>query len=85
MLRCLTCYPILPSSPSPIPVMNDLLYAFMGQGGTYVRAKMVPSASSPEGDGAAEGGMPSLALTFVVEGDLDPSLLEMVERLLPIW
>ena len=86
--------------------MNDLLYAFMGHGGTYIRARLVsapsagtggaPSASTPvagslengttAGGGDREGGGGGRPmLTFVVAADLDPSLHEMVERVLPMW
>ena len=84
--------------------MNDLLYTFMGHGGTYIRARLVsapsagtggaPSVSTPvagslenggggEAGGGGGGGRPML--TFVVAAELDPSLHEMVERVLPMW
>ena len=83
----------LPYPPTPLSthslrttVMNDLLYAFMGQGSTYIRAKMVDSLAPPSDGGPPSPSSPaSSALMFVVEGDLDPSLHEMVEKLLPIW
>lgn len=56
------------------PVVNDLLYALMGLDGKYVQARLVP--------GTAGGGR---ALTFVVAGHFDPSLQDLVSRVLPFW
>lgn len=55
-------------------MVNDLLYALMGLDGKYVQARLVP--------GAAGGGR---ALTFVVAGRFDPSLQDLVSRVLPFW
>ena len=70
-------------------VMNDLLYAFMGLDGKYVRARLMPPAPATVAGGSSGnslgggGGGPSLA--FCIEGSLEPCLQEMAEKVLPIW
>lgn len=53
-------------------MLNDLLYVFLGVDGQYVRA--------------CKTDMPGGAhVSFAVDGRMDPSLLDMVNRILPIW
>lgn len=59
-------------------VLNDLLYAFLGLDGKYVRARLVPAPSTaPPGTGPA--------LAFVLAPGCEPCLAELVQRVLPIW
>lgn len=53
--------------------MKDLLFALGGEDGDIVRLHVVRD----------EGGRPQVA--FAVSESLEPSLQEMVERLLPVW
>ena len=55
-------------------VVNDLLFALTGLDAKYVQARLVP--------GSGAGGR---ALTFVVAGRFDPSLQDLVSRMLPFW
>ena len=69
--------------------MNDLLYAFMGLDGKYVRAHLLPPANGG-GAAAAANGDPagpanSSSIAFCIEGSLEPCLQEMAEKVLPIW
>ncbi|GAX72609.1 hypothetical protein CEUSTIGMA_g65.t1 [Chlamydomonas eustigma] len=146
---------MMPPGLQEVAVINDLLYAFMGHGGTYIKARLIPPATplvpemteelrpgphavmsshptnqtthhvagptpdfaqhltpapAPPGavaagatgevrnaatgstvsstpiagslGGGETSGRPTL--TFVVDADLEPSLLEMVEKVLPL-
>lgn len=53
-------------------VLDDLLYAFMGLDGKYVRATRVDQQ-----DG--------VHISFSLETKADPSLQEIATRMLPIW
>lgn len=64
--------------------MNDLLYAFMGLDGKYVRAVMVQPQDQAPG-AAPDGVRAGPCVTFVVAPGLDPCLHELVERVLPLW
>lgn len=55
-------------------VVDDLLYAFLGLSGTYVRARPVN----------APGGA-RLGYEVAPRGQLEPALQEMATRMLPIW
>lgn len=55
-------------------VVDDLLSAFMGLSGTYIRAKKTD----------AVGGM-RLTYEIVTKGQLEPALQEMAARMLPLW
>lgn len=55
-------------------MVNDLLFALMGLDGKYVQARLV---------GGERGAGP--ALTYVVCGRFDPSLQDLVSRILPFW
>lgn len=61
-------------STSPPPVVDDLLSAFVGLSGGYVRVKPL----------AAPGGQ-RLAYEVAAGGQLEPALREMAARMLPIW
>lgn len=56
-------------------VVDDLLSAFLGLSGTYVRAKQL------EAPGGARLGYEVVA----ARGSLEPALQEMATRMLPIW
>jgi hypothetical protein len=56
----------------PSTVLDDLLYAFMGLDGKYVRATRVDQP-----DGAH--------ITFNLETRADSCLQELATRMLPIW
>jgi hypothetical protein len=72
------------SVPFLLPaVMNDLLYAFMGLDGKYVRAKLVDS-SRPGGGPPPSSGQ-SYTIAYTIQAALEPCTLELVERVLPIW
>ena len=55
-------------------MVNDLLYALVGLDGKYVQARLV----------AGERGT-GRALTYVVCGRFNPSLQDLVSRILPFW
>lgn len=55
-------------------VVDDLLFAFLGLSGTYVRARPV----------SAPGGA-RLGYEVAARGQLEPALQEMAARMLPIW
>lgn len=63
------CLPMLMSA-----VVDDLLSAFVGLSGGYVRAKPL----------AASGGE-RLGYEIAASGQLEPALQEMAARMLPIW
>jgi hypothetical protein len=60
--------PLLPA------VVDDLLSAFMGENGSYVRAKLLH----------APGGT-RLGFEVVGRGQLEAALQEMTARMLPLW
>ena len=55
-------------------VVDDLLSAFLGLSGTYIRAKKVD----------ALGGT-RLGYEIITRGQLEPALQEMAGRMLPLW
>ena len=55
-------------------VVDDLLSAFMGLSGAYVRATPLD----------AVGGL-RVGYEIVARGQLEPALREMAARMLPIW
>lgn len=55
-------------------MVDDLLSAFLGLSGTYIRAKRVD----------AVGGA-RLAYEIITKGQLEPALQEMAARMLPLW
>jgi hypothetical protein len=63
-------FPVHPSSP----VVDDLLSAFLGLSGSYVRARL---AEAPGGARIAYEVQP--------QSQLEPALAEMAARMLPIW
>lgn len=55
-------------------VVDDMLSAFMGLSGTYIRAMKVN----------AVGGV-RLTYEIITKGQLEPALQEMAARMLPLW
>ena len=55
-------------------VVDDLLSAFLGLSGSYIRAKRVD----------AVGGT-RLSYEIITRGQLEPALQEMAARMLPLW
>ena len=70
---CHKCVPALPHAPGA--VVDDLLSAFLGLSGGYVRAKLL----------AAPGGQRLGYEITSARGQLEPALQEMAGRMLPIW
>lgn len=60
--------------PAHCAVVDDLLSAFLGLSGGYVRVKPL----------AAPGGQ-RLGYEVAAQGQLEPALAEMAARMLPIW
>ena len=60
-------------------MVDDLLYAFLGLSGTYVTARLVAAP------GGQRIGYAVDAATGGSGGRLEPALLEMTARMLPIW
>lgn len=75
MMLCHSALPTLPCQlPFYCPVVDDLLSAFLGLSGGYVRVKPL----------AAPGGQ-RLGYEVAAQGQLEPALAEMAARMLPIW
>ena len=73
----------LPPSVQESHVVNDLLYAFLGLDGRYVRARLVgPSAGALAAGGPGRHGG---RLAFVLDAQMDAASHELVGRVLPIW
>jgi hypothetical protein len=60
--------------PVLLAVVDDLLSAFMGLNGSYVRVRL---AAAPGGD--------RLSYEVAPRGQLEPAMQEMAARMLPIW
>ena len=56
-------------------VLEDVLYAFMGWEGKYIKLAQHTGAVAA----------PSPGVCFAVEGQLDSSMHELLKRMLPIW
>ena len=53
-------------------VVDDLLHAFLGLDGKYIRAHTVKRAQGEH-------------IVFAVDAPMDPSIREMAARMLPLW
>lgn len=65
---------LLPPSLQESVIVDDLLFAFMGLDGKYVRVKHVPAT-----------GRTTPQITFMLDASLAKATAELVERVLPIW
>lgn len=67
--------------------MNDLLYAFLGLEGRLIGPVLVHNQSASSEGNAASGPArcDGPSLTFVLNEGLEPCLVELVEKVLPIW
>jgi len=79
----------LPVASQESAVIEDLLYLFVGVEGTHIkpRAPEAPTRRGHRSAGKAPAGVDSLGLQvvpFAVDDTLDPSLRELLDRILPL-
>ena len=72
---------VYPTEMQELLLMDDLLYAFLGVEGRYIRVESLeaPADGAPPGSGEEDSG-----LCFTIDASADPSLRELVGKMLPI-